>query len=182
MIRLLTGTSRHEADPFHSICWMPCEMCPEGSNAIAVTKPHSARRRVSDLAELVYKQANFAGMARADVDRISSSMFRRAGRPKNTRTVSVRNNLKLELSKPARLLSRLVLNASIYVLLRLALRLAASSDGPEAFPSLLNRKRHAYLIGTVASSPDSHPTRVEGNSIRGVRSLQARPGRRCRRS
>jgi len=29
-------------------------MCPEGSNAIAVTKPGSARRRVSDLAELVY--------------------------------------------------------------------------------------------------------------------------------
>src|SRR5258708_6031091 len=78
MIWLLTGTSRHEADPFHSICWMPCEMCPEGSNAIAVTKPLSARRRVSDLAERVHKQANFAGMARSDVDTISLSMFRRA--------------------------------------------------------------------------------------------------------
>jgi hypothetical protein len=53
-------------------------MCPEGSNAIAVTKPGSARRRVSDLAELVYNQANFAGMARADVHGIASSMFRRA--------------------------------------------------------------------------------------------------------
>jgi hypothetical protein len=54
MIKLLTGTSRHEADPFHSICWMPCEMWPEGRNAIAVTEPTSARRRVSDLAEFVY--------------------------------------------------------------------------------------------------------------------------------
>src|SRR5260370_9085063 len=76
MIRLLTGTSRHEADPFHSICWMPCEMCPEGSNAIAVTKPSSARRRANDLAKLVCNQANFAGIARPDVKRIAPSMFR----------------------------------------------------------------------------------------------------------
>ena len=79
MIRLLTGMSKHEADPFQSICWMPWEMGPEGSNAIAVTKPGSARRRVSDLAELVYNQANFAGMARGLMCiEIASSMFRRA--------------------------------------------------------------------------------------------------------
>jgi hypothetical protein len=63
MIKLLTGTSTHEADPFDSICWMPCEMWPEGSNAIAVTDVISARRRVSDLAEFVYKRANLARMA-----------------------------------------------------------------------------------------------------------------------
>jgi hypothetical protein len=60
MTRLLTGTSRHEADPFHSICSTPCERCPEGSNAIAVTEPISARRPVSDLAELVCKRSNLA--------------------------------------------------------------------------------------------------------------------------
>jgi hypothetical protein len=63
MIKVLTGTSRHEADPFRSICWMPCEMGPEGNNPIAVTKPIRARRRVSDLAEFVGKRTNPAGMA-----------------------------------------------------------------------------------------------------------------------
>src|SRR6202140_2861720 len=81
MIKLLTGRSRHEADPFHSICWMPFEMWPEGSNAIAVTEPISARRRVSDLAEFVYKRTNFAGMAPGlRCPEIVSSTSRRAYR------------------------------------------------------------------------------------------------------
>ena len=102
MIKLLTGTSRHEADQFHSICWMPCEMWPEGSNAIAVTEPISARLRVSDLVEFVYKRANFAGMAPGlRCEEIASSMSRRAYRSENTRTLSVGKDLKLELSKPA---------------------------------------------------------------------------------
>jgi hypothetical protein len=72
----------------------------------------------------MYKRANFAGMARGlRCTEIESSMSRRAQRPENTRTVSVGNDLKLELSKPARLLSHLVLYASIYVLLRLAFSL-----------------------------------------------------------
>ncbi|HEY4889489.1 MAG TPA: hypothetical protein VIJ58_13090 [Candidatus Dormibacteraeota bacterium] len=113
MIKLLTGTSRHEADPFHSICWMPCEMWPEGSNASAVTEPISARRRVSDLAKFVYKRANFAGIAPGLwCAEIASSMSRRAYRPENTRTFSVGNDLKFELSKPAWLL---VLQVNHYV-------------------------------------------------------------------
>jgi hypothetical protein len=63
MIKLLTGTSRHEADLFRAIWWMPYEMSPEGSNAIAVTEPISARCRISDLAEFVCKRSNFAGTA-----------------------------------------------------------------------------------------------------------------------
>ncbi|MGA7912343.1 MAG: hypothetical protein WCC30_12450, partial [Candidatus Dormiibacterota bacterium] len=99
MTKPLTGTSRHEADPFHSICWMPCEMGPEGSNAIAVTEPISARRRVSDRAEFVYKRANFAGMAPGlRCAEIASSMSRRTYRPEKTRTFSVGKDLKLELS------------------------------------------------------------------------------------
>jgi hypothetical protein len=38
-------------------------MWPEGSDAIAVTEPTSARRRISDLAEFLYKRANRDGMA-----------------------------------------------------------------------------------------------------------------------
>ena len=88
-------------------------MWPEGSNAIAVTEPTSARRRVSDLAEFVYRRANFAVMAPGlRCAEIASSMSRRAYRPENTRTFSVGNDLKLELSKPAWLLSRLVLHVN----------------------------------------------------------------------
>ena len=92
------------------------EIWPEGTNAIAVTEPISARRRVSDLAEFVNKRTNLAGMAPglrcAD---IASSMSRRAYRPENTRTFLVGNALKLELAKLAWLLSRLVLHVNRYV-------------------------------------------------------------------
>jgi hypothetical protein len=90
MTMLLTGTSRHEADLFQSIWWMPCEMSPEGSNAIAMTGPINARRLVNDLAKFVCKRANFAGMApELRCAEIASSMSRRAYRPENTRTFSV---------------------------------------------------------------------------------------------
>src|ERR1700681_1774644 len=71
------------AAPFHSIGWRPCEMWPESSNAIAVTKPISARRRVSDLAEFVYKRANLAGMAPGlrYPEIVSSTSCRRIKRP-----------------------------------------------------------------------------------------------------
>ena len=59
MIRLLTGIFRHEADPFHLIWWIPCEMGLEGGKAIAVIAPITARRRVSDVPALVYKRAEF---------------------------------------------------------------------------------------------------------------------------
>ena len=78
-----------------------------------VTEPISTRRRVSDLAEFVYKRANCAGMAPGlRCAEIASSMSRRAYRPENTRTFSVGNDLKLELSKPAWLL---VLQVNRYV-------------------------------------------------------------------
>jgi hypothetical protein len=54
MIKVLMGTFGHEAEPFHSICWTPCDMWPEGSSAIAMTEPIRARRRVSNLATFVY--------------------------------------------------------------------------------------------------------------------------------
>jgi hypothetical protein len=77
-------------------------MWPEGSNAIAVIEPISARSRVSDLAEFVHKRANFAGIAPGlRCPEIVSSKSRRAYRRENARTFSVRNDLKLELHRPA---------------------------------------------------------------------------------
>lgn len=61
MIRLLTGTLRHDGDPVHLIWWMLCELWPEGSKASAVTAPITARRRVTELPALVYKRAEFCG-------------------------------------------------------------------------------------------------------------------------
>jgi len=44
-------------------------MSPEGNNAIAATEPISARRRVSDLAELVYNGRILPEWQRAEVCR-----------------------------------------------------------------------------------------------------------------
>ena len=71
--------------------------------------------------------------ARAELRRNSVVDARRAYLS-NVRAASVGNNLMLEVAKPAGLLSRLVLYASIYMLLRLAISLAVlrSSLTPSA--------------------------------------------------
>jgi hypothetical protein len=107
---------------------MPCEMWPKGSNAIAVTETTSTRRRVSDLAEFVYKRANFAVMGPGlRCTEIASSMSRRAYRPENTRTVSVGNNFSLNLRNrpgysPASSFNRVGLNNYVEHLATLSFR------------------------------------------------------------
>jgi hypothetical protein len=76
-----------------------------------------------------------------------------------TRTVSVGNDLKLEVAKLARLLSRLVLYASIYMLLRLAISLAVlhtSSDAERDLAILALRHQVAVLRRQV-KRPDLLP-------------------------
>src|SRR6266581_9550433 len=63
---------------------------------------------------------------------IASSMARGAKRPGITSMVSVGNDLKLEVAALARLLSRLVLYASIYMLLRLAISLTVLRTSSDA--------------------------------------------------
>ena len=76
---MIGANSPEPVRPFNSICCMPGEKWPEGSNATAVTEPISAIRRVSDLAELMNKRANSAGMAGGlRSAEIAPSMSRRA--------------------------------------------------------------------------------------------------------
>ena len=68
--------------------------------------------------------------------------------PKLTRTVSVGNDPELEVAKLARLLSRLVLYASIYLALRLAISVAVlhtSSDAERDLEILALRHQVAVL-------------------------------------
>ena len=83
--------------------------------------------------------------------------------PNLTRTVSVGNDRKLEVAKPVRLRSRLVLYASIYMLLRLAISLTvlhASSDAQRDLEILALRHQVAVLrrqvqkTGAAATRPN----------------------------
>ena len=83
-----------------------------------------------------------------EVRRNSVVDARRARRPGITSTVSVGNDLKLEVAALARLLCGLVLYASIYTLLRLAINLAVLRSSSDA-------ERDLEILPSATKSPFS---------------------------
>jgi len=81
--------------------------------------------------------------------------------PGITSRVSVGNDLKLEVAALARLLSRLVLYASIYMLLRLAINLAVLRSSPDAerdLEILALRTKSPFCAGRSSGRTCCQPT------------------------